>query len=118
VTQVKEITYPPPIKDRKDKKLMTDKPNILDLDVANEIDGAISASLNNKFAAASQNLEKMLVTRMSQMESKFSKFLCNNIHVSTSNTRKQISNAGDDILNLQIPKFPLPPESSTENVHS
>jgi hypothetical protein len=74
--------------------------------------------LNNKFAAASQNLEKMVVTCMSQMESKFSKFFGNNIHSSTSNTGKQIGNAGDGISNLQIPKFPPPREPSIENIHS
>jgi hypothetical protein len=66
VTRVKEITLSP-IKDRKDKKVMANKPNVLDSDVANAIDGAVSASLNNKFDAMSQNLEKMLVTHMSQM---------------------------------------------------
>jgi hypothetical protein len=74
--------------------------------------------LNNKFTVVSKNSEKMLVTLMSQMESKFSKFFGNNLHASTSNTEKQISSAGDDILNLQIPKFPLPPESLIENIHS
>jgi hypothetical protein len=117
MTQVKVITLPP-IKDSKDKKVTADKPNILDSDVANAIDGAVSASLNNKFAVVSQNLEKMLVTRMSQMESKFSKFFGNNIHASTSNTGKQIGSAGDDTSNLQIPKFPLPHEPSVENIHS
>jgi hypothetical protein len=116
MTQVKVITLPP-IKDSKDKKVTADKPNILDSDVANAIDGAVSASLNNKFVVVSQNLEKMLVTRMSQMESKFSKFFGNNIHASTSNTGKQIGSAGDDTSNLQIPKFPLPPETSIENIH-
>jgi hypothetical protein len=74
MTQVKEIALPP-IKNSKDKKVTTDKPNILDSDVANAIDGVVSASLNNKFAAASQDLVKMLATRMNQMESKFSKIL-------------------------------------------
>jgi hypothetical protein len=74
--------------------------------------------LNNKFAAASQDLEKMLATRMSQMESKFSKFFGNNIHGSSSNTGKQIGSAGDDTSTLQIPKFPPPPEPSIENMHS
>jgi hypothetical protein len=59
VTQVKEIALPP----IKDKKVMADKLNILDSDVANAIDCAVSASLNNKFAAASQDLEKMLATQ-------------------------------------------------------
>jgi hypothetical protein len=58
VTQVKEIALPP----IKDKKVMADKLNILNSDVANAIDCAVSASLNNKFAAASQDLEKMLAT--------------------------------------------------------
>jgi hypothetical protein len=74
--------------------------------------------LNNKFAAASQDLEKMLATRMSQMESKFSKFFGNNIHASSSNTGKQIGSAGDDTSTLQIPKFPPPPKPSLENIHS
>jgi hypothetical protein len=117
VTQVKEIRLPP-IKDSKDKKVTADKPNILDLDVANAIDGALSATLNNKFAVVSQNLEKMLVTHMSKMESKFSKFFGNNIHASTSNIEKKISSVGDDTLNLQIPKFPPPPEFLLENIHS
>jgi hypothetical protein len=69
---------------------MADKPNILNLDVANAIDDAVSANLNNKFVAMSQDLEKMLSTRMNQMESKFSKNFGNNIHASTSNTGKQI----------------------------
>jgi hypothetical protein len=107
-----------PIKDSKDKKVTTDKPNILDSDVANAIDGAVSASLNNKFAATSQDLEKMLATHMNQMESKFSKKFGNNIHASTSNTGKQIGRAGDDISTLQIPKFPPPPEPSIENIHN
>jgi hypothetical protein len=74
--------------------------------------------LNNKFVVVSQNLEKMVVTRISEMESKFSKFFSNNLHVSTSNTRKQSSSASDDTSNLKIPKFPLPPEPSIENRHS
>jgi hypothetical protein len=74
--------------------------------------------LNNKFDVASQNLEKMLVTRMNQMESKFSKIFSNNIHASTSNTEKKIGSAGDDTSTLQIPKFPPPPKPSIENIHS
>jgi hypothetical protein len=95
-----------------------DKPNVLDSDVASAIDSDVSASLNNKFAATAQNLEKMVVTRISQMESKFIKFFNNNIHVSSSNTGKQSGSAGDDTSNLQIPKFPLPPEASIENIHN
>jgi hypothetical protein len=117
VTQVTEIKLPP-IKDSKDKKVTIDKPNILNSDVANAIDGAISAILNNKFAAASQNFEKMLATRMNQMESKFSKIFSNNIHVSTYNTGKQIGSAGDDISTLQISKFSPPPKPSIETIHS
>jgi hypothetical protein len=104
--------------DNKDKKVTTDKSNILDSDVANAIDDALSASLNNKFAVVSQILEKMLATHMNQMESKFSKFLSNNIHVSTSKTGKQIGSADDDISTLQIPKFPPPLEPSIENIDS
>jgi hypothetical protein len=54
VTQVKKIALPP-IKGSKDKNVMTDKPNILNSDVANAIDFAISASLNNTFAVTSQD---------------------------------------------------------------
>jgi hypothetical protein len=42
----------------KDEKVATDKFNILGLDVTNAIDGVVSASLNNKFASASENIEK------------------------------------------------------------
>jgi hypothetical protein len=115
MTQVKEITLPP-IKDSKDKKVTTDKPNILDSDVANVIDDAVSASLNNKFTAVSQDLEKMLATHMNQMEFKFHKFFGNNVHASTSNTGKQIGSVSDDISTLQIPKFPPPPEPLIENI--
>jgi hypothetical protein len=108
----------PPIKDCKDKKVTADKPNILNSNAANAIDGVVSASLNNKFVGAIQNLEKMLVTHISQMKSKFSKFFCNNIHASSSNTGKQSGSAGDDTSNLQIPKFPPPPEPSIENIHN
>jgi hypothetical protein len=76
MTQVKEIALPL-IKDSKDKKVTAGKPDILDSDVANAIDGAVSASLKNKFAAASQNLEKMPATHMNQMKYKFSKFFGN-----------------------------------------
>jgi hypothetical protein len=114
MTHVKEIVLPP-IKDSKDKKVMVDKPNVLDSNVANAIDGAVSASLNNKFAAVSQNLEKMLATCMNQMESKYSKIFGNNVHVSTSNTGKRIGSVGDDISTLQIPKFPPPHEPSITN---
>jgi hypothetical protein len=117
LTQVKEIALPP-IKDSKDKKVMADKPNILNLDVANAIDDAVSANLNNKFVAMSQDLEKMLSTRMNQMESKFSKNFGNNMHASTSNTGKRIGSVDDDISTLQIPKFPPPPKPSIENIHS
>jgi hypothetical protein len=117
VTHVKEITLPP-IKDSKDKKVTADKPNILNSDVANAIDGVVSASLNNKFVAVSQNLENMLATHMNQMESKFSKIFGNNIHASTSNTGKQTGSAGDDISTLQIPNFPPQPKPSMENIHS
>jgi hypothetical protein len=113
MTQVKEIAFPP-IKDINDQEVTTDKPSILDSDVANAIDGVVSSSLNNKFVAVSQDLEKMLVTRMNQMESKFSKFFGNNMHASTSNTRKQIGSARYDFSTLQIPKFPPPPETSIE----
>ena len=118
MTQVKEIMIPP-IKDDKDEKVTSNKLNILDSDVANAIDGAVSASLNNKFAAASENLEKLLATRMDQIESKFSKLFGNDMHASTSNTEKKIcGSASDDISNLQIPKFPPPPEPSLKNIHS
>jgi hypothetical protein len=45
--------------------------NMLGSDVANAIDGVISASLNNKFAAVSENFGKLLVTHMDQIESMF-----------------------------------------------
>jgi hypothetical protein len=64
MTQVKEITLHP-VMDNKDKKVMTDKPNILDSDVANAIDGAVSASLHRRtnhyiFLMALHNQTKLL----------------------------------------------------------
>jgi hypothetical protein len=75
--------------------------------------------LNNKFVAASENLKKLLATRIDQIESKFSKLLGNDMHASNSSSKKKIcGNTGDDISNLHIPKFPLPPKLSLKNVHS
>jgi hypothetical protein len=64
MTQVKEITLHP-VMDSKDKKVMTDKPNILDSDVANAIDGAVSAGLHRRtnhyiFLMALHNQTKLL----------------------------------------------------------
>jgi hypothetical protein len=60
------------MKDDKDENVTTDKINILGLNVANANDGDVSASSNNKFATASKNFEKLLVTWINQIESKFS----------------------------------------------
>jgi hypothetical protein len=63
--------------------------NMLGSDVANAIDGVISASLNNKFAAVSENFGKLLVTHMDQIESMFCKLFGNNIYASTSSVEKK-----------------------------
>jgi hypothetical protein len=69
--KVKEIEFCP-IKNDTNEKVTSDKFNILSSDVANAIDGDISASLNNKFAVVSEKVEKLLVIRMDQIESMFS----------------------------------------------
>jgi molybdopterin converting factor small subunit len=77
-------------------------------DIANMIDGAVSASLNNKFVAMSEKFESTITSRLDRIEAKFGKqFSSNDINASTSNTENSKDSTLDDFSNLHIPKVPI-----------
>jgi hypothetical protein len=49
------------------------KPLEVDSDIANMIDGAVSATLNNKFVAMSEKFESMINSHLDRIEAKFGK---------------------------------------------
>jgi hypothetical protein len=63
------------------------KPLEANSDIANMIDGAVSASLNNKFVAMSEKFESTMNSRLDRIKAKFGKqFSGNYINASTSNS--------------------------------
>jgi hypothetical protein len=88
------------------------------LDIANMIDGAVSASLNNKFVAMSEKIESTINSHLDRIEAKFGKsFSGNDINASTSNTENSKDSTLDDFSDLHIPKVPIsvPP---VHHIHS
>jgi hypothetical protein len=76
--------------------------------MANMIDGAVSASLNNKFVAMSENFESMIHSHLHRIEAKFGKqFSSNDINASTSSTENSKDNLLDDFSYLHISKVPI-----------
>jgi hypothetical protein len=72
------------------------------------IDGAVSASLNNKFVAMSEKFESTMNSHLNRTEAKFGKqFSGNDINASTSNTENSKDSTLDDFSNLHIPKVPI-----------
>ena len=49
------------------------KPLEANSDIANLIDGAVSATFNNKFVAMSEKFESMINSRLDHIEAKFGK---------------------------------------------
>jgi hypothetical protein len=84
------------------------KPLEANSDIANMIDEADSASLNNKFVAMSEKIESTMNSRLDCIEAKFGKqFSGNDINGSTSSTENSKDSTLDDFSNLHIPKVPL-----------
>jgi hypothetical protein len=89
-------------------KVQSDAPPEANSDIANMIDGAVSASLNNKFVAMSENFESTITSRLDHIEAKFDKqFSGNDINAYTSNTENSKDSRLDDFSNLHIPKVPI-----------
>jgi hypothetical protein len=79
------------------------KPLEANSDIANMIHGAVSASLNSKFVAMSENFESTMNSNLDRIEDKFGKqFSGNDINASTSNTENSKDNTLDDFSNLHI----------------
>jgi hypothetical protein len=77
-------------------------------DIANMIDGAVSASLNNKFVAMSEKIESTMNSCLDRIEAQFGKqFSGNDINASTSTTKNSKDSTLDDFSNLHIPKVPI-----------
>jgi hypothetical protein len=86
-------------------KVQSDAPPKANSDIANMIDGAVSASLNNKFIAMSETFESTITSHLDCIEAKFGKqFSGNDINASTSNTENSKDSTLDDFSNLHIPK--------------
>jgi hypothetical protein len=88
------------------------------LDIANMIDGAVSASLNNKFIAMSGQFESTINSRLYRIEAKFGRqFSGNDINAFTSNTENSKDSMLDDFSDLHIHKVPtgVPP---IHHIHS
>jgi hypothetical protein len=106
VVEVQEFEFPP-VQQPKVTPTMN-KPLEANSDIANMIDGAVSASLNNKFVAMSEKFESTMNSRLDRIEAKFGKqFSGNDINASTSNTENSKDKTLDDFSNLHIPKVPI-----------
>jgi hypothetical protein len=89
-------------------KVQSDAPPEANSDIANMIDGAVSASLNNKFVATSEKFESTITSHLDRIEAKFGKqFSGNDINASTSNTENSKDSTLDDFSILHIPKVPI-----------
>jgi hypothetical protein len=90
------------------------KPLEANSDIANMIDGAISATLNNKFVAMSENFESTMNSHLDRIEAKFGKqFSGNDINASTSDTENSKDSMLDEFSDLHIPKVPICVHPST-----
>jgi hypothetical protein len=84
------------------------KPLEANSDIANMIDEADSASLNNKFVAMSEKFESTMNSRLDCIEAKVGKqFSGNDINGSTSNAENSKDSTLDDFSNLHIPKVSI-----------
>jgi hypothetical protein len=99
---------------KKDKDVIINIPTLSDAppeansDIANMIDGAVSASLNNKFIVMSENFESTITSRLDRIEAKFGKqFSSNDINASTSNTENSKDSTLDDFQICIYLKSPL-----------
>jgi hypothetical protein len=71
VVEVQEFEFPP-LQQPKVTPTVS-KPLEANSDIANMIDGAVSASLNNKFVAMSEKFESTMNSRLVRIEAKFGK---------------------------------------------
>jgi hypothetical protein len=72
------------------------------------IDGAVSASLSNKFVAMSEKFESTMNSHLDRIEAKFGKqFSGNDINASTSNTENSKDSTLDEFSDLHLPKVPI-----------
>jgi hypothetical protein len=116
VVEVQEFEFPP-LHQPKITPTVS-KPLEDNSDIANMIDGAVSASLNNKFVVVSEKIKSTMNSRLDRIEAKFGKqFFGNDINASTSNTKNSKDSKVDDFSYLHIPKVPIgvPP---IHHVHS
>ncbi|CAO2152589.1 unnamed protein product [Urochloa humidicola] len=110
---------------QKDKDVVINVPQIevksdaspdVNSDIANMIDGAVSATVNNKFAAMSDRFESIINTRLEQIEVKFgTQFSSNDVNASTSNAEKLKDSALGDLSNLHILKTPGVPANHIQS---
>jgi hypothetical protein len=106
VVEVQEFEFPP-LQQPKVTPTVS-KPLEANSDIANMIDGAVSASLNNKIVAMSGKFESTMNSHLDRIEAKFGKqFFGNDINASTSNIENSKDSTLDDYSNLHIPKFPI-----------
>jgi hypothetical protein len=106
VVEVQEFEFPP--LQQPNVAPTVSKPLEANSNIANMIDGASSASLNNKFVAISKKFESTMNSRLDRIEAKFDKqFSSNDINASTSNTKNSKDSTLDDFSNLHIPKVPI-----------
>jgi hypothetical protein len=106
VVEVQEFEFPP-LQQQKVTPTVS-KPLEANSDIANMIDGAVSASLNNKFVAMSEKFESTMNSRLDRIEAKFGKQISgNDINTSTSNTENSKDSTLDDFSNFYIPKVPI-----------
>jgi hypothetical protein len=106
VVEVQEFEFPP-LQQPKVTPTVS-KPLKANSYIANMIDGAVSASLNNKFVAMSEKFDSTMNSRLDRIEAKFDKqFSGNDINASTSNTENSKDSTLNDFSNLHIPKVPI-----------
>jgi hypothetical protein len=112
VVEIQEFEFPP-LQQPKVTPTVS-KPLEANSDIANMIDGAISATLNNKFVAMSENFESTMNSHLDRIEAKFGKqFSGNDINASTSNTENSKDSTLDEFSDLHIPKVPICVHPST-----
>jgi hypothetical protein len=101
VVEVQEFEFPP-LQQPKVTPTVS-KPLEANSDITNMIDGAVSASLNNKFVAMSEKFVSTMNSHLDRIEAKFGKqFSGNDINASTSNTENSKDSTLDDFSNLHI----------------
>jgi hypothetical protein len=94
VTKIKDVTFDSP---QSEVKTDVSKQPALDTEIANMVDGAVTAHLNNKLDFVGQNLHSIFDARFSRIEAHLGmKSIGNDKHASTSGTDKAVGSSATE----------------------